>query len=202
MTEINLNDILDTIKPNLVTPKLKEVTNASTTKKPRILSHLIIQGMVDGITSPITKEVIHDGKLHQIRFVNVDPLLTGPWAMISLMLLSLSYGEQSTIIESIYPERAQLAAKAFAVTFTHGLGPTNIQIEPDTTLVSKIDEANAGIALILTRMNVGTTIPHADEIEKERNSMAKLVQTMNERDAYQQATKRAEDANKFNDLTR
>jgi len=199
--QINLDELLGDIVPNLVTPRLDEITALPNNKKPKLIAEMIITGLADALTDPVNKEIIHEGDVHLIRFVNVEPLLHGSWAMISLMLLSLSYGEQSTIIEAIYPKRLQLPAKAFAVVFTPDLKQTSVTVKQDEEIVKKIDSANAGIAMILALLDRTSkgAIPHADEINKNKQSMASLVDTLNERDKYKQQFQSSQDANKYRD---
>lgn len=199
--QINLDELLGDIVPNLVTPRLDEITALPNNKKPKLIAELIITGLADALTDPVNKEIIHEGDVHLIRFVNVEPLLHGSWAMISLMLLSLSYGEQSTIIEAIYPKRLQLPAKAFAVVFTPDLKQTSVTVKQDEEIVKKIDSANAGIAMILALLDRTSKgfIPHADEINKNKQSMASLVDTLNERDKYKQQFQSSQDASKYRD---
>lgn len=199
--QINLDELLGDIVPNLVTPRLDEIIAIPNNKKPKLIAEMIITGLADTLTDPVNKEIIHEGDLHHIRFVNVEPLLHGSWAMISLMLLSLSYGEQSTIIEAIYPKRLQLPAKAFAVVFTSDLKQTSVTVKQDEEIVKKIDSANAGIAMILALLDRTSkgAIPHADEISKNKQSMASLVDTLNERDKYKQQFQSSQDASKYRD---
>lgn len=199
--DINLDELIGDIVPNLVTPKMGEITSLVNSKKPKAIAEMIITGLANSITDPVNKEIVHDGDIHHVRFVNVEPLLHGSWAMISLMILSLSYGEQSTIIEAIYPKRLQLNAKAFAVVFTPDLKQTSVTVKQDEEIVKKIDSANAGIAMILALMERTSkgTIPHADEIDKNRQSMSGLVDTLNERDKYQKQFKASQDTSKHRD---
>ena len=199
--QIDLDELLGDIVPNLVTPRLDEITALPNNKKPKLIAEMIITGLADALTDPVNKEIIHERDVHLIRFVNVEPLLHGSWAMISLMLLSLSYGEQSTIIEAIYPKRLQLPAKAFAVIFTPDLKQTSVTVKQDEEIVKKIDSANAGIAMILALLDRTSkgTIPHADEINKNKQSMANLVDTLNERDKYKQQFQSSQDASKYRD---
>lgn len=200
--EIDLDELIGDIVPNLVTPNLDKVASLPNNKKPKLIAELIITGLANSITDPVNREIVHDGDIHHIRFVNVEPLLHGSWALISLMLLSLSYGEQSTIIEAIYPKRLQLPAKAFAVVFTPDLRQTSVTVKQDEEIVKKIDSANAGIAMILAlleRTSNGGAIPHADEITKNQRSMSNLVDTLNERNKYKKQLKASQDANKHRD---
>lgn len=200
--ELNLDELLGDVKPNYVTPDLAQVTSSPNKGKPRIIANLIIRGMANSIKDPIQKEVLHNGEIHTVRYVNVEPLCNGPWAIISLMMLSLSYGEQSTLIEAIYPPALQLHAKTFAVIFTPELQQNTITIQRDDEIVEKLDSANAGIAMIISLLKAGH-IPHVDEIEKSEHDMTKLVRQMKERDAYKKGYKQSQDAAKHQDgLTR
>lgn len=201
--EINLDELLGDIVPNLVAPKLDEVLSVANSKKPKMIAELIMEGLANSVKDPVNKEIVHDGDIHHIRFVNVEPLLHGSWATISLMMLSLSYGEQSTIIEAIYPKRIQLHAKAFAVVFTSDLKQTSVTVKQDEEIVKKIDSANAGIAMILALIGQTSTssgtIPHADEIDKNQKSMATLVDTLHERNKYQKQFTSSQQTSKHRD---
>ena len=198
--ELNLDELIGEIQPNYVTPNLAKVTSTPNNKKAKVIAELVMRGLVNHMSTNIQKEIIHNGEVHCIRFINIEPLLNGSWAIISLMMLSLSYGEQSTIIEAIYPEKLQLYAKAFAVVFTPELKQPTVTIARDDEMVEKIDSANAGIAMILSYIKKGTTfIPHADEINKNKQAMEQLVAVSNERNTYYQQSKRAQDAVKHRD---
>lgn len=197
--DLNLEELLSDICPNLVTPHLDKITGVGNDRKPKEIAELIIVGMANSVEDPIQKEIMHDGAIHNIRFVNVDPLLKGPWASISLMLLSLSYGEQATIIEAIYPDRLQLTAKSFAVAFTQGLKQTKVTVKQDGELVDRVDSANAGIAMILSILKKTGTIPHADEVEKSRSAMDNLVAASKERDEYRKDFEKSQDLSKSKD---
>lgn len=197
--ELNLEELLKDMGPNLVTPHLDKVTSEENNQKPKVLAELIITGLADALKDPIQKEILHDGQIHSVRFVNVEPLLKGPWAIISLVLLTLSYGEQATIIEAIYPKRLQLTAKSFAVAFTKELKQIQMEVEQDSELVDRIDSANAGIAMVLAILKNTGYIPHADEIEKNKRAMHDLVQASKERDSYQKGSKRSQELLKAKD---
>lgn len=196
---INLEELLADIGPNFVTPQLDQVTSAQNNQKAKVLSEIIIRALADSLTDPIQKEILHDGEVHNIRFVNVEPLLVGPWANISLVLLALSYGEQATIIEAVYPKRLQLNAKAFAVAFTQGLKQTQVTIEQDSELIDRVDSANAGIAMILAILKDTGYIPHADEIKKNQSAMRDLVEANKEREEYQKGFEKAQVVSKNRD---
>ena len=197
--ELNLDDLLGDVTPSLVTPHLKKVLEANSKSRPKLIAELIIRGMANSLKDPVQREIIHDGDIHVIHYVNVEPLCTGSWAMLSLMLLNLSYGEQSTIIETLYPSNLQLCAKAFAVVFTPELKTNRVVVRQDKELLEGIENANAGIAMILSLLkNVGT-IPHADEIRKNRQTMQKLVDAAKTRDKYKKEFSRSQDAAKHQD---
>lgn len=201
--ELNLEELLSDVTPSLVTPNLGEIMAANSKARPKLISHLIIRGMANSLKNPVKKEIIHDGEIHTIHYVNVEPLCTGSWSMISLMLLNLSFGEQSTIIEALYPANLQLCAKAFAAVFTPELKSTPVILKQDEELLNGIESANAGIAMILSLLKHVGTIPHADEINKNKQAMDKLVASMHERDKYHKEFKQSQDAAKHQDsLTR
>lgn len=197
--ELNLEDLLGDVTPSLVTPSLGTIMEANSKSRPKLIAQLILRGMAASLKNPVKKEIIHDGDIHTVHYVDVEPLCTGSWAMLSLMLLQLSFGEQSTIIEALYPSNLQLCAKAFAVVFTPELKSNTVIIKQDEELLKGVESANAGIAMILSLLkNVGT-IPHADEINKNKQAMQKLVEASRERDKYHKGFERSQDASKFQD---
>ena len=201
--ELNLEEMLKDVTPSMVTPKLGEIMAANSKARPKQIAHLIIRGMANSLKNPVKKEIIHNGEIHTVHYIDVEPLCTGSWAIISLLLLHLSYGEQSTIIEALYPASLQLCAKSFAVIFTTEIKDRPVLIKQDEALLNGIENANAGIAMILSLLkNVGT-IPHADEINKNKQTMAQLVTSMQERDRYHKQYTQSQDAAKHQDgLTR
>lgn len=197
--DFNLEELLAGITPSVVTPHLGEILSANSKSRPKLIAHLIIRGMANGQKHLTKKEILHDGEIHAVHYVNVEPLCTGSWALISLLLLNLSYGEQSTIIEALYPKNLQLSAKGFAAQFTPELKSGVVVARTDEELRDGIESANAGIAMILSLLkNVGT-IPHADEIDKNRERMKKLVEAGKDRAGYRNASERAEQAAKHQD---
>lgn len=199
ITSSTLEEMLGDIRPNYVTPHLSEVTSQPNNKKAKVLASFIMQGMVDSLKEPVQREIIHNGEIHSVRYVNIEPLLDGPWATISLLLLSLSYGEQSTIIEALYPPRLQLNAKSFAVIFTPELKQTTITLKQDDKLMDELKIANVGIAHILAIVKTIGTIPHADEIRKNLGTMRQIAHDGNKRDGYKKAIDKSQDANKHQD---
>lgn len=193
---INLEDLLGDVTPSLVTPHLSEISALHSKARPKKIAEYIIRGMANSLKNPVKKELLHEGEIHTIHYVNVEPLCTGSWAMLSLMLLQLSYGEQSTIIDAFYPPNLQLCAKAFAIVFTPELKSNTIIVKQDEQLMDGIESANAGIAMILSLLKHVGTIPHADEINKNRQVMQKLVQTNQTREKYRREYGRSQDAAK------
>lgn len=200
---VDLDAILRDIKPHLVAPNLADVAAVSNAKKPKTIADMIVRGMHASIKNPVTKDIVHDGAIHKVKYFDIEPLMIGVWPIISLMLLQLSYGEQVTIIESIYPAKTQLTAKAFALTFTAHVEPTNIRIENETELVDKLDASLAGIATIISMLHgSGQPMPHPDRVNTNIELMNRLVDIKKGRDEFAQATKRAEDAARYNDRLR
>lgn len=196
---LNLEDLLGDVTPSLVTPHLSEISALHSKARPKKIAEYIIRGMANSLKNPVKKELLHEGEIHTIHYVNVEPLCTGSWAMLSLMLLQLSYGEQSTIIDVFYPPNLQLCAKAFAIVFTPELKSNTILVKQDEQLMEGIESANAGIAMILSLLKHVGTIPHADEINKNRQAMQKLVHTNQTREKYRREYGRSQDAAKQQD---
>lgn len=196
---LNLEDLLGDVTPSLVTPHLSEISALHSKARPKKIAEYIIRGMANSLKNPVKKELLHEGEIHTIHYVNVEPLCTGSWAMLSLMLLQLSYGEQSTIIDAFYPPNLQLCAKAFAIVFTPELKSNTIIVKQDEQLMEGIESANAGIAMILSLLKHVGTIPHADEINKNRQAMQKLVHTNQTREKYRREYGRSQDAAKQQD---
>lgn len=196
---INLEDLLGDVTPSLVTPHLSEISALHSKARPKKIAEYIIRGMANSLKNPVKKELLHEGEIHTIHYVNVEPLCTGSWAMLSLMLLQLSYGEQSTIIDALYPPNLQLCAKAFAIVFTPELKSNTIIVKQDEQLMEGIESANAGIAMILSLLKHVGTIPHGDEINKNRQAMQKLVHTNQTREKYRREYGRSQDAAKQQD---
>ena len=198
--DFSLETILLGIKPNLLTPSLNDVVAVSNEKKPTVIANIIIKAMHKGLTHPVTKDVLHDGKVHKIRYFDIEPLLTGVWPVVSLMILQLSYGEQCTIIDTIYPEKIRLTAKSFAINFTPDVSTTNVQIQNETELRDKLDSANAGIATIIAMLwSQGSKSPHPDIVKRSLSDMDKLVTQANDSKKFAQASQRANEANRYQD---
>jgi len=207
LNDIDLNALLSNMKPSVITPNLADISGEKNDKKIRLISHFIMKDMVDrynGDGKPkVPKVILHEEEAIEVRYVNVEPLLTGIWPIMSLMLLHLSYGEQTTLIEALYPKTTQFAAKAFAAVFTPDSakilgGGETLEVKSDPEIKEKLDSANAGIAMILAKLNArnGST-PHPDEIHKHLNDMSDLVAAADEEGKFKASTKRAQDSYKY-----
>lgn len=197
--ELNLDELLSDVTPSLVTPHLGEIQNTNSKVRPKLIAQYILRGMAKSLKAPVRKEIIHEGEIYTVHYVDVEPLCTGSWAMLSLMLLQLSFGEQSTLIEALYPKNLQLCAKSFAVVFTPELKTSTVILKQDQQVLDGIESANAGIAMILSLLkNVGT-IPHADEINKNKQAMQKLVEAGKEKERYQRGYQNAQAAARHQD---
>ncbi len=205
VSEMDLGSILSGIKPSMVTPRLSELSNISNDKKLRAVANMIVEEMVKDYNKKdnnVAKVIMHDGEATEVRYFDIQPLLSGVWPAMSLMLLNLSYGEQTVLIESLYPKSAQFTAKAFAATFTiTGEQPTGtLSIKADSVLEKKVDSANAGIAMIIAMMgSQGYKTPHPDKVNTELTNMNRLVEAAEEELNFKHATKRAQDAAKSQD---
>lgn len=207
ISNIDLSAIVASIKPSMVTPKLNEVVDVPNDKKIRVVSNLIIQQMVDDYNrspnSQIPKIIMHDGEMIELRHIDAAPLMIGVWPIMSLMLLHLSYGEQTMLIEALYPKTSQFAAKAFGAVFTKEIATvdgTPVEIKTDPDIEKKLDSANAGVAMIIAMLNdQGYRSPHPDKINAKLTNMNDLVDTAAKELQFKNATKRAQDASQFRD---
>lgn len=197
--DINLDDMLKDITPSLITPKLSDILEMSAKVRPKQISYIMIRGLAASIKNPVKKDILHKGAIHTIYYVDVEPLCQGSWAMLSLMLLNLSFGEQCTLIDALYPDNLQLSAKAFAAYFTPEVKSNTVIIKQDEELLKGIESANAGIAMIISLLKNVTAIPHTDEIFKNKEAMDKLVEAARERDKYQKSYKKSQEVAKFQD---
>lgn len=199
----DLDAIVQNIKPNILTPSLPEVVSVSNEKKPKLIAGIIVKQMHKNLANPVTKDILHKGKIHKVKYFDIEPLLTGVWPVVSLMILQLSYGEQVTIIESLYPDKIQLTAKAFAINFTPDVTTTNIQIENDSELTDKLDSANAGIATIISMLSTqGYRQPHPDRVRQSLTGMHDLVTVSRDSKQFADASRRASEAAKHKDTIR
>ena len=207
ISNIDLSAIVASIKPSMVTPKLNEVVDVPNDKKIRVVSNLIIQQMVDDYNrspnSQIPKIIMHDGEMIELRHIDAAPLMIGVWPIMSLMLLHLSYGGQTMLIEALYPKTSQFAAKAFGAVFTKEIATVDgnpVEIKTDPDIEKKLDSANAGVAMIIAMLNdQGYRSPHPDKINAKLTNMNDLVDTAAKELQFKNATKRAQDASQFRD---
>lgn len=208
LTEFDLGAILSTIKPSMVSPYLADISGLSNDKKIRKVSELIVRQMVTDYNKSeqarIPKLIIHDGETTEVRFFDIEPLLTGIWPSMSLVLLHLSYGEQTVLIDALYPKPAQFTAKIFAATFTKASMPIGgsapITVKQDADMIGKVDSANAGIAMIISMMKTqGYREPHPDNVNQQLTNMNDLVDAASKEASYRDATKRAKSADKHKD---
>lgn len=192
---MDLSELIKDLKPNIVTPHMEEIMKANPAARGNIIARHILKGLVKqkGKIDPI--DIIHDGAVETVRFLDVTPLCEGPWAAYSLMLLSASYGEQSVIIEALYPKPKQLTAKAFAALFSHDA--PNTPRKEDKDVLEAIEDANAGIAMILAKLSGGAL--HADAVGKERNAMRELARSAAERDRFRKGYEKSQQAAKKGD---
>lgn len=203
ISDMDLNQMLASIKPSVITPKLGDIQNLANEKKIKVISGLIVKSMVDDYQKDkklVPRTIIHDGKITEFKYFDIEPLLTGVWPAMSLALLNLSYGEQTALIESIYPKAVQFTAKAFAATFTPESSgtsskPLKYEMELDEVSEKKLDSANAGIAMIIAMLDKqGASTPHPDSISKHAKDISALVDAAEKEASYANATKRAQDA--------
>ena len=85
MSEFNgldLNALVEHLQPNVVTPQIGMVVDANTNQKPRVVAQLIIKSKMDSLTNPATKDIIHDGKIHKIKYFDAEALNSGNWAIL------------------------------------------------------------------------------------------------------------------------
>ena len=126
--DIDLDALLEGATPSVLTPNLTEIASLSNEKKPKRVAQLLVKHLHQQLGTPPAKEILHDGAIHQIRYFDIEPMMKGVWCEMSLMLLHLSYGEQCTLIEALYPKDVQLAAKVFASHFTKSLSVEKVDI--------------------------------------------------------------------------
>lgn len=206
----DLNSLLNVTKPSVITPHLAQVSVMTSEKKLRAIAKLVVTNMVEQFNkSDVAKAprtVAHDGKIIEIRYLKIDDLMIGVWPAVSLMILNLSIGEQMILIDSLYPKNAQLAAKAFAVTFTpHASGDPNFVVAGDPAIIEKLDSANAGIAMLLAQMaQGGYPKPHPDALSEQEKLIKKLVHDRKLAQKHKKALNRAKEAAQSKDrgLTR
>lgn len=188
---MDLSELVKGLKPNIVTPHMDELMKANPAARGNVLARCILRGMAAQRRKIDPVDILHGDGVQTVRFLDPEVLCEGPWAMYSLMLLSVSYGEQCAVIEALYPEKKQLMAKAFAVLFSHD--STIAPKEKDKDMLEAIEDANAGIAMILARMESSGPV-HADNVGKQRDAMRGLADSMAKRDRYRKDFERSQQA--------
>ena len=199
---LDLDDLLKEVKPNIITPQLASLVSVSNEKKPKTLARLLVKILHQSLDNPVAKQIYHQGEVHTIRYFDIEPLLVGVWAEMSLILLNLSYAEQCDIIDALYPEQVKLPAKAFAINFTKDTGNATIVPVQDEDVSERLDATNVGIAMILAvlsgmggRLNV-----HPDFIARFADNMNIVAREAREREKFTNDTKRALNANRHRDI--
>lgn len=180
----------------MITPHMDEVMKANPAARGNVMARYIIRGMAKQKGKINSVDIMHAGTIQTIRFLDVEPLCEGPWALYSLMLLSVSYGEQSVIIEALYPEKKQLAAKTFAALFSHD--SPDAPRQQDNDVLTALESANAGIAMILAKMEHNGSL-HADEVGKQLTGMQKLAASAAERDRFRRGYEKSQQSLKKGD---
>ena len=194
---MDLSELIKDLKPNIITPHMEEVMKANPAARGNVIARCIIRGMArqKGSIDPI--DIMHAGTVQTVRFLDVEPLCEGPWAMYSLILLNVSYGEQSTIIEALYPEKKQLMAKTFAALFSHD-APTAPKPQQDDVRMA-VENATAGSAMILAKLEDSGSGLHADTVGKQRTAMQELAESMKRRDQFRKGYEKSQQKYKKGD---
>lgn len=197
--EMNLDELIKNIKPSVLTPHTKELSEASFLKFLRLSAKYLIESYVANKKEFAPREIMHEQEIHKIRYFDPKPLIESKWCIVSVLLLHLSYGEQATIIETHFPKKLQLAAKSFAILFTKETNQEDIQIKEDEQIKEKLEELLAASAITNAMLRKITSVPHVDEIHIERNKTKGLVKTMKDRKSYEESYKKSQQAFKYND---
>lgn len=197
---MDLSQLLTQIQGHVLVPKIAELQNIPNDKKPRAIAELLVRHLHKQLTNPVSKDVLHDGEIHRITYFDIEPLLRGSWAQTSLLLLHLSYGEQTAIIDALYPKDIQLTAKAFAINFTPDVKTTNIKIENDNVVVDKLESANIGIAMIMAMLQqIGYSPGHIDQVTKNKKMLQQITQESKQKSYYQEQMDKVAQANHYQD---
>lgn len=199
--ELDLQSLLADVKPNIVTPRLAELVTVKNDKKAKTLAQMLVKHYHKTLDNPVAKQIYHKGEIHTIRYFDIEPLMTGVWAEISMILLNLSFSEQCDIIDAIYPENAKLPAKAFAINFTKDAGDQTVIPVQDDDVAVRLDATNVGIAMILaTLAGMGGQLnPHPDLLARYKDTMMTVAEDARERDAYKDAFETSQGVNAFRD---
>lgn len=202
MTEFNLDldALLEGVTPSMVTPHLGEISTLSNDKKPKKMAQYIVKAMHQQLGTPVMKEILHNGSIHQMRYFDIEPMMKGVWCEISLMLLHLSYGEQVTLIEALYPKDIQLIAKTFSAHFTKNQPMSPIIVEQDNKTQHQLEMISSGVALVLsTLVEMGHSISHPDVAARYIHEMDAIATQRKEQQKIIEQNKRKEHALKQRD---
>lgn len=185
----NLEEVLQNVMPNVITPHLGKFASVKNEKKPRTLAEIMVDYKMSTLTSPTTKEVVHDGKIHKVRFFDITPLKRGVWCEMSLMLLQLTFNEQCQVIDALYPDDLKLTAKSFAVHFTNQQ-ESPIQVVEDNQVHDKLDGISAGVAMLMAMIaSTGAgKVSHPDIIKHYLQDMSDIVQVQREAERFKRAS--------------
>lgn len=194
---MDLSELIKELRPNIVTPYMEEILKANPAARGNVIARHIIRGMAKQKEKIDPIDILHENTVQTVRFLDVEPLCEGPWALYSLILLNISYGEQSVIIEALYPEKKQLVAKTFAALFSHDM--PNTMKKQDNDILSALEDANAGIAMILAKMDQTDKGIHADKINSQRSAMRQLAQSMTQRDKFHKGYEKSQQKYKKGD---
>lgn len=204
----DLAKILAANRSNVVTPHFASLTKLNTNdQRLRELAKIIMMKMVNDFNnSDQAKQariVIHDDQAIEVRYLNVDNLLMGVWASVSLIILRLSLTEQLLIIDTLYPKAIRLSAKKFAVTFTVQTDPkssTTPSVKTDPAIVDKLDSLLAGVAMLLVEMDEGGyPKPHPDKIEQQKMLIEQIIKEKRRAFKHKQDLERAYERDRHRD---
>lgn len=198
---LDLKELLADVKPNIITPHLKELTDVKNDKKPKTLAQIMVKQFHDSLKNPVAKQIYHQGEVHTIRYFDIAPLMRGVWAQTSLILLNLSYAEQCDIIDALYPEDVKLPAKAFAINFTKDQASQTTVPVKDEDVSTRLDATNVGIAMILATLASmgGNFNVHPDILARFTKNMDTVAKEARDRDKYKNDWERNNQKNKFRD---
>jgi hypothetical protein len=198
---LDLQELLAGVKPNIVTPHLASLVDVKNERKPKTLAQLLVKHYHKTLDNPIAKQIYHQGEIHTIRYFDIEPLMVGVWAELSLILLNLSYAEQCDIIDALYPETAKLTAKAFAINFTKDAAEQTVIPVQDEDVSNRLDTTNVGIAMILATLSGmgGHLNAHPDLIARFYENMQIIAEEARERAKFKDAFNSGDAAAQYRD---
>ena len=199
--DFDLKSLLEEVKPNILTPHLKELTAVKNDKKAKTMSQLLVRHLHNSLTDPVPKQVVHKGEIHTIRYFDIEPLMSGVWSEMSMILLNLSYAEQCDLIDALYPEPVKLTAKAFAINFTKDSPEAQVVPVRDDDIHQELYSNGIGIAMILATLSTmgGRPPQHPDIIHRYKSAMDSARDDKSSRDQYDSQMTRSQQASKYND---